>query len=326
MAEGFHQEFLRLYASSKPVPGFIEISCSPLDTFQLTQDMKTAAVSKPEEKQSKPVDLEDLIEDAHDLEMKLQTPDFAKICSPESKSSMNDEQPQNKPETVAEVPEKPAQVDSRPPVQDAPEKEQEKVVEAVSTPHDAQTNVASKPQEKEQSETQTQEENSQSEPESPSDSTTSASTVILQDSSSQQTEDRPQTATWLKQRSTNILTKPASSNAPRRHWNCTLDFKPNMDHVPEHHMPLSPGANWHSHPISPQQVSPPGRFTWMPQSHWSARQNSFDPVYRMGQNHGPQVGWRQLNSSVYSGLQRSQSMNDRPPAVFMRPDRHLSVS
>ncbi|XP_074540246.1 protein FAM83A-like [Halichoeres trimaculatus] len=322
MAEGFHHEFLRLYANSKPVSGFINVSLSPLDTFQSTQDMGTA-VSKPEEKQRKPASIEDLVED--DTEIKPKMPDLAEIQSPESKCSTNDKQPPSKPETGTEMPEKPAQMDPKRLVQDlqsAPEGKPENTGEAVSKPHDAQTNM--RPQEKEQNKIHTQDENTQSQPESPTDSTTSESKVIVQDS--QKSADRQQTASWLKQSSRNILTKPAGLNTPRRHWNCTLDFQPNMDFVPDHSMPLSPGATWHPQPITPQQVNPTARFTWIPQSHRVARQNSFEPVYRTGQNQNAQVGWRPFQSSMYSGLQRSRSMNERHSGGFMRAGRHLSVS
>ncbi|XP_034553748.1 protein FAM83A-like [Notolabrus celidotus] len=310
MAEGFQHEFYRLYSSSKPVPGFIDISlpCAdpPDTTLESTQDKKSA-VTESEEHQTKTMCLKDLVEDARDTEMKPKMPDLPESQSPELESSEGDTKPPQKTETATEVTEKPAEMKPKPLLQSAPVEKPKNTVGAICTPHDAQTKV--EPLEKEDNKIQTQDAN----PQSPSESLTvipeAESKVKVEESNPQQTADRQQT--WYQP-----TLQRNRDGSQRRHWNCSLDFKPNNDFVPDLPSPLSPGASWR------QQVSPTARPNWMPQS----RQNSYDSNYRTGLNTSAQAGWRPFQSSVYTGLQRSKSMNDRHSAGFSRAGRHLSMS
>ncbi|CAJ1062029.1 protein FAM83A-like [Xyrichtys novacula] len=332
MAESFHQEFLRLYASSEPVPGFVDcmsLTCERTlyTAVQSTQDSKAAA---------KTMDQDDMITDAYEMEMQLQEAELAKMRSLELERSKSDTQPPQKTETGAQVPEKPAQTDAEPQTQElqsAPVEKPENTGGDVCTPCAAETNVEP---EEEQEQNKKQEANAQPQPNSCTVTTEDDSDVKTEDSNPQQTAES-QSQDTLKQSSPkptlNInlqnvdtegvssqqknrerLTSPSSGipsglNTQRRHW-MTQEFKPNMDFVPDHSKPLSPGTGktWFS---QPQQAMPSTRLNWMPQNHRpAARQNSFESVYRTGQNTMAQMGWRPFHT-MYSGLQRSRSINEK---------------
>ncbi|XP_026228023.1 protein FAM83A-like [Anabas testudineus] len=77
-------------------------------------------------------------------------------------------------------------------------------------------------------------------------------------------------------------------------------------------------AKLHRQPPTPQQVKPPPRLNWMPQSHTArprpvARTCSFDPTYGMGQKATGQLGWRPFQSNMTS-LGRSKSLTERGTA------------
>ncbi|XP_038567969.1 protein FAM83G isoform X1 [Micropterus salmoides] len=75
------------------------------------------------------------------------------------------------------------------------------------------------------------------------------------------------------------------------------------------------GPKLHLQLHTSQQVKPPPRLNWMPQSHAArprpvARQSSFTATYGTGQNPGGEAGWRPLQSSKNTSLGRSMSMTD----------------
>lgn len=74
-------------------------------------------------------------------------------------------------------------------------------------------------------------------------------------------------------------------------------------------------AKLHRQPHTSQQVKPPPRLNWMPQSHTSrprpvARTSSFDTTYGTGHKKVGQLGWRPFHSNMTS-LGRSKSLTER---------------
>lgn len=74
-------------------------------------------------------------------------------------------------------------------------------------------------------------------------------------------------------------------------------------------------AKLHRQPHTSQQVKPPTRLNWMPQSPTArprpvARTSSFDTTYGTGQKAAGQLGWRPLHSNMTS-LGRSKSLTER---------------
>ncbi|KAM6995358.1 uncharacterized protein fam83a [Tautogolabrus adspersus] len=339
MVERFDQEFQRLYSSSKPVPGFVDynsLPCAvpPHSPLLSVQDENTP-VSKSKASNTKTMCNKALNEDAQKTDTKPKVLVLSEIQSPKLECSKGDTQPLHSGDTGTQSHEIPPLQDPKPPVQplqSAAVGIQKQKEEAVSTLHDALPNV--EPSEKNLKEIQTEFTNVQSQLNSLTATTAAKITVRVQESNPLHTDSTafgpPQhrttryqsilaSASNLQQHNVGTegnffqqnrdrFTKPsgglyAGLNTQRRHWNCSLNFKPNVDFVPDHPNVLSP-------PISPReakQLTPESN--WMPRS--LARQHSFNCNYRSEQNRDAQMGWRPSHNNMNPRLGRSKSMLER---------------
>ncbi|XP_065814231.1 protein FAM83A-like [Labrus bergylta] len=345
MVERFDQEFHRLYSSSKPVPGFVgdnSLPCAlPPHTSLLSVKDGNAAVSKSKVSNVKTMCNKALNEDAQNTDAKPKVLVLSEIQSPKLECSKRHTQPLHKGDTGTLLHEIPPQLDPKPPVQtsqSAAEGMQKHKEEAVSTLRDTLPNV--EPSEKNLNKIQTECTNAQSQPNSPTSTTSAKSTVSVQESNPLHTDSTAfghvlhrttryqsilATASNMQQHNVGAegiffqqnrdrFTKPSGGlfgglNTQRRQWNGTLNFKPNVDFVPEIRSPpatspLSPGSNW------------------MPLS----RQHSFNSSYRSGQNRDAQMGWRPSHNSMNPGLARSKSMVERRSVGFTGAGRNRNMS
>ncbi|GAA6224397.1 protein FAM83A [Lates japonicus] len=340
----FHQEFHRLYSSSKPVPGFVTYITVPrilplYITLPAAQNDKTD-ISKSKSNQPRTVCHWAWHEDAQETQAKAKMPVLSSPQSPEMDCSKGDKQHQHRAGTGAQTQTKPPLLYPKPLVQQATQQsvsvEKPKHTSiGVPTQHDAKTHV--EPLEKNQNQIQSHSKSpaqihlSYNQPQFAglTITTTAEKNTKVQDSNPLRTQQQAKMGLQFpfahsREQTSGLQTK-VSSLGTRRQDQLQRPCQPHHQSQPTTEAQgsklFSPGARakLHLQAHTSEQAKPPPRLSWMLQSHTArpravARTSSFDITYGTGQKMGGQPGWRPTHGNMNTSLGRSKSLTDRRTA------------